>query len=125
MDSKYRKGEIVEGIISNVTNYGGFVHVDYSTNGLIHISEITNGFVDDIYTYLKIGQKVYCRVLQVDDDKHQLKLSLRNVPLKIKPRVNQRKRIMMNKQELYPDNKIGFSSLEKELSKWIKEIKND
>lgn len=122
---QYKKDDIVEGIITNIVPYGGFVHIDHETTGLIHISQLTNGFVSDINRFLSIGKRVYCKVIEVDHEKNQLKLTLRNVPKNAKPRSQKRDRTRLKPELLLPDNKIGFSSLAAQLPTWIKEHLND
>lgn len=121
MKINYRKNDVVEGIVNNVVDYGAFVYIDYHTSGLIHISEITNGFVSDISRYLSIGQKIFCRVIDVDNEKGHLRLSLKNIQKNIKPRSLRRERLLQQKQSLLPANKLGFKSLQDNLDKWIEE----
>jgi general stress protein 13 len=121
MKMHYKKDDIVEGIITNIVAYGGFVYIDHETTGLIHISQLYNGFVKDIHRFLNIGQRVYCKVIEVDGDKKQLKLSLKNIPKNAKPRNQRRERLSLKPQSLLPQSKIGFSSLASQLPQWIKE----
>ena len=51
-------GEIVEGTVSDILNYGAFVKLKDGKNGLVHISEVSNNFVEDIHKVLKTGDKV-------------------------------------------------------------------
>lgn len=120
----YKRDDIVEGIITNIVAYGGFVYIDHETTGLIHISQLTNGFVNDIHRFLNIGQRVYCKVIEVDQEKNQLKLSLKNIPKNVKPRNQRRERINLKPHLLIPQGKIGFSSLASKLPQWIKEKTN-
>lgn len=124
MNLLYKKNDVVEGIITNVTSYGAFVLIDAHTSGLIHISEITGGFVSDINHFVSTGQRVFCRVLSVDEDKNQLKLTLKNVSKKMSPRTQRRERVLLNKKSLVPASTIGFKSLKEEMPKWIKEKQN-
>lgn len=121
---QYKKDDIVEGIVTNILPYGGFVHIDHETTGLIHISQLYNGYVADIYRFLNIGQRVFCKVIDVDEDKKQLKLTLKNIPKNAKPR-SQRREKMIKPEKLLPSNKIGFSSLAAALPQWIKEKKEN
>ncbi len=122
---QYKKGDIVEGIITNIVSYGGFVYIDHETTGLIHISQVVNGFVSDIHRFLNIGQRVYCKVLEVDEEKNQLKLSLKNIPKNAKPRSQRRERANVKPSVLLPKGNIGFSSLARQLPEWIKEKSNN
>lgn len=122
---QYKKDDIVEGIVTNILPYGGFVHIDYETTGLIHISQLYNGYVSDIYRFLNIGQRVFCKVIDVDDDRQQLKLTLKNIPRNAKPRTQRREKTLMKPEKLLPKSTIGFSSLASALPEWIKEKEND
>ena len=59
-------------------NYGAFI--DFSgTSGLLHISEIRNAFVKDINTFLKIGQSVKVKIIDIDAAKGRIKLSMKQL----------------------------------------------
>lgn len=118
---QYKKDDIVEGIITNIVSYGGFVYIDHETTGLIHISQLSNGFVSDVHRFLNIGQRVFCKVLDVDSDKNQLRLSLKNIPKNARPRSQRRERANIKPSSLLPNRNIGFSSLATQLPLWIKE----
>lgn len=60
-------GNILEGTVVNITNFGAFVEVDGKT-GLVHISEVADTFVKDIREYLKEQDKVKVKVLSIDDN---------------------------------------------------------
>jgi len=72
------KGQIVEGIVSNVTSFGAFVDLGLTREGMIHISEISSRYVRDARALLSIGQVVRARVL--DGSGPRVELSLKNVP---------------------------------------------
>ena len=69
-------GEILEGKITSITNFGAFVALPDSRSGMIHISEISNEFVKDINSFLKVGQEVKVKVCSVDE-KGRIALSLK------------------------------------------------
>ena len=125
MLSNYEKGDIVEGIVTNVLPYGVFVHIDAETTGLIHISEIKNGFVSDINKFASVGQRLIVKVLEVDHDRKQLKLSLKSAPKQINHYRSRHSRNLTQKKQLLPPNKIGFASLEAKLPEWVKESLNN
>lgn len=115
--SKYKKGEIIKGIVSGIENYGVFIKIDELYNGLIHISEISDGFVRNIGDYVKIGDTIYVEVLEVDENNNQAKLSIKNISYKIGTKIEKKKIV---------ETKLGFSTLEKNLPFWIEEnIKNN
>lgn len=56
-------GNIVEGKVSGITNFGAFVKLPQGKEGLVHISEIAHEFVSDINNFLKIGENIKVKVL--------------------------------------------------------------
>lgn len=60
-------GNILEGTVVNITNFGAFVEIDGKT-GLVHISEVADTFVKDIRQYLKEQDKVKVKVISIDDN---------------------------------------------------------
>jgi len=71
------EGLQLEGVITNVTNFGAFVDVGVHQDGLIHISELANEFVSDPHKVVKPGQIVQVRVIQVDVERKRVNLSMR------------------------------------------------
>ena len=69
-------GQIVEGTVSGITNFGAFVELGGGKTGMVHISEIADAYVKDINTYLKLHDKVKVKVLAVDE-KGKISLSIR------------------------------------------------
>ncbi|TCM70969.1 uncharacterized protein EC844_101243 [Acinetobacter calcoaceticus] len=67
----------LEGVITNVTNFGAFVDIGVHQDGLIHISELANEFVSDPHKVVKPGQIVQVRVIQVDAERNRVNLSMR------------------------------------------------
>ena len=72
----YKKDEIIEVEITALKPYGAFAKVDDEYSGLIHISEINGLFIKDINDVFKIGDKKKVRILDVDEEKKQIKLSM-------------------------------------------------
>ena len=71
------EGLQLEGVVTNVTNFGAFVDVGVHQDGLVHISELANEFVSDPHKVVKPGQIVQVRVLQVDAERNRVNLSMR------------------------------------------------
>ena len=71
------EGLTLEGVITNVTNFGAFVDVGVHQDGLVHISELANEFVSDPHKVVKPGQIVQVRVLNVDVERNRVNLSMR------------------------------------------------
>lgn len=70
------KGQILQGRISGITNFGAFVQLPDNITGLVHISEVADSFVKDINEFLKVGDEVKVKVLSVDDG-GKISLSIR------------------------------------------------
>ena len=75
-------GTIVEGKVSGITNFGAFVDLPNGKTGMVHISEVSTDFVRDIKDYLKIGQVVKAKVINISE-KNEIALSIKKLmPLK-------------------------------------------
>jgi translation initiation factor 2 subunit 1 len=73
-------GDLVIASIEKVTNYGAYVFLDeYGKEGLLHISEVSSGWVRNIRSFIREGQKTVLKVLRVDPEKGHVDLSLRRV----------------------------------------------
>jgi small subunit ribosomal protein S1 len=69
-------GSVVEGVISNIVDFGAFVDLD-GIDGLIHISELSWSHVNHPSELLEIGQKVRVKVLDIDRDRQRISLGLK------------------------------------------------
>lgn len=72
-----KAGMLLEGVITNVTNFGAFVDIGVHQDGLIHISEMANQHIVDANKIVKVGQIVRVKVLDVDIKRKRIALSLR------------------------------------------------
>ncbi|MDR0535903.1 MAG: 30S ribosomal protein S1 [Puniceicoccales bacterium] len=77
IDTKYRIGDIVEGKVTKITNFGAFVELENEIDGLVHISQIEEKHVEKIKDVLKIGQAVSARVIKIDRDERRIGLSIK------------------------------------------------
>ena len=68
---------ILEGVVTNVANFGAFVDVGVHQDGLVHISALSNTFVKDPRTIVKVGDVVKVKVMQVDVDRKRIGLTMR------------------------------------------------
>ena len=106
---KYKIGDIVDGKITGIQNYGIFVNINNEYNGLIHISQVSNSFVKNINDYVKVNDVIKVKIINIDDKNKRLKLSIKDLNYK-------------NDSIKFEDsNKNGFKSLQKQLNPWIKE----
>jgi len=70
-------GMELEGVITNVANFGAFVDIGVHQDGLIHISQLADRFVSDPKQIVKVGQVVKVRVLEVNESLKRISLSMR------------------------------------------------
>jgi uncharacterized protein len=71
-----REGQILPGIVSNITNFGCFVDVGIKEKGLVHISNMAEGFVSDPTKIVSLHQHVQVKVLAIDSERKRIQLSL-------------------------------------------------
>ncbi|MFV0506766.1 MAG: Tex family protein [Bacteroidales bacterium] len=74
-----REGMIVNGIVTNITQFGAFVDLGIKENGLVHISQLADRYVADPMTVVAVNQHVKARVLSIDSDKKRISLSMRGL----------------------------------------------
>ncbi len=72
-----KEGMILEGQVTNVTNFGAFVDIGVHQDGLVHISALANRFVKDPRDVVKSGDIVKVKVMQVELDRKRIGLSMR------------------------------------------------
>lgn len=70
-------GMRLEGVITNVTNFGAFVDIGVHQDGLVHISALSNQFVKDPHTVVKTGDVVKVKVMEVDVQRKRIGLTMR------------------------------------------------
>jgi len=70
-------GMILEGTVTNVTNFGAFVDIGVHQDGLVHISALSNKFVKDPHSVVKTGDVVKVKVIEVDEKRRRIGLSMR------------------------------------------------
>ena len=71
-----REGQLLPGIVNNITNFGAFVDVGIKESGLIHISNLSDGFVSDVNAHVSLHQQVIVKVLEVDFSRKRIQLKL-------------------------------------------------
>ncbi|NJK63761.1 MAG: RNA-binding transcriptional accessory protein [Synechococcaceae cyanobacterium SM2_3_1] len=70
-------GMILEGVITNVVNFGAFVDIGVHQDGLVHISQLADRFVKDPLEVVKVGQVVRVKVIEVNEKLNRISLSMR------------------------------------------------
>ncbi|WP_191858258.1 Tex family protein [Hanstruepera ponticola] len=71
-----QEGQLLPGIVNNVTNFGAFVDIGIKESGLIHISNLSDGFVSDVNEHISLHQQIIVKVLEVDIPRKRIQLKL-------------------------------------------------
>jgi len=79
IQDKYPAGQVLEGKITRLADFGAFVELEPGVEGLIHISELARQRVWRVADVVQEGQLVMAKVLNVDPQQHRISLSLRQV----------------------------------------------
>ena len=73
-----RIGQLLPGIVNNITNFGCFVDIGIKESGLIHVSNLSDSFVKDVNTIVSLQQQIVVKVLEVDVVRKRIQLALVN-----------------------------------------------
>lgn len=71
-----KEGQLLPGIVNNITNFGCFVDIGIKESGLIHISNLADGFVKDVSDHVHLHEQIVVKVLDVDVDRKRIQLKL-------------------------------------------------
>lgn len=71
-----QEGQLLPGIVNNITNFGAFVDVGIKESGLIHVSNLSDTFVSDVNAHVSLHQQVIVKVLEVDVARKRIQLKL-------------------------------------------------
>ena len=74
---KYQVGDVLEGKVVQIKDYGAFVELEAGLDGLVHISEIANKRVENVFDELKVGETVNVKIMEIDPDKRRISLSIK------------------------------------------------
>jgi len=70
-------GMVLEGVVTNVAAFGAFVDIGVHQDGLVHISALADKFIKDPHTIVKVGQVVTVKVLEIDERRKRIALTMR------------------------------------------------
>lgn len=71
-----KEGQLLRGIVNNITNFGCFVDIGIKESGLIHISNLADGFVKDVSDHVYLHEQIVVKVLDVDVERKRIQLKL-------------------------------------------------
>lgn len=117
---EFQVGDMMVGEVTGIQPYGAFIRFPNGESGLIHISEISSYFVRNIADYVKIGQHVRVKIIDILEERNMYRLSLKQVAER--RRQNVRK---MNAQTAPQRKKrvvisqMDFDPLKRKLPEWI------
>ena len=77
IDTTYEVGQVIEGKVVQIKEYGAFVELEPGLDGLVHISEVAHKRVGNISEELEVGQTVSAKILEIDKDRKRISLSIR------------------------------------------------
>ena len=76
---KYRRGQVVKGMITNITDFGIFLEIEEGVEGLVHVSEIAEDKVQNLKEYAKVGEPLEVLIISIDKRNRKIGLSLREL----------------------------------------------
>ena len=119
MSNQIKVGQIIEVAITGIQPYGAFALLPDGSNGLIHISEISDHFVRNVESFVHIGQNINVKVIDIDEQTKQAKLSLKAIDHSLKRR--EKRTTYRHPRRLIRETPLGFTPLQEALPVWIEE----
>ncbi len=87
----YPIGTVIDGVITELKDFGAFCKITDEIEGLIHVSEIADERIEKPSDVLKVGDEVKARIIGINEEKRQVRLSLRNVEGPYQPELHEPK----------------------------------
>lgn len=79
IEERIKQGDIIEGTVKRLVDFGAFVEVEPGVEGLVHISQIANRHIATPDEVLEVGQTIQAKVLSVDEEEERISLSIKEV----------------------------------------------
>jgi len=114
---------VLEGVVTNVTNFGAFIDIGVHQDGLVHISALSNTFVKDPREVVKAGDVVKVKVMEVDVQRKRIGLSMRlddDSRDQVKDMKRENKRPQKSRQQNQSANNMGNSAMADALAQAFK-----
>ena len=118
--SKHQVGEIIEGTIIKIHNFGAMMIFLDGSRGLLHISEVANTFIRNIKKYLKIGKTYQVKIIDIEEDGF-LKLSMAQISEQEKEEYHS----LIAKKVTIDEERVDFTALKNKINEWIKTEKGE
>ena len=74
---KYQIGDVFDGKVVQIKEYGAFVELEAGLDGLVHISEIAHKRVENVFDEIKVGDKVQVKIIEIEPEKKRISLSIK------------------------------------------------
>ena len=117
---EYIVGEIIEGTITAIRDYGAIMIFNDGKKGLLHISEVANVYIRNIHKYLRIGKTYQVKIIGIEPDGF-LKLSMSKISDEEKEEYHNNG---IKKVKIDPEF-IDYSALKEKLGDWIAQEKGE
>lgn len=118
--SNIAPGDIIDGKVQGITNFGAFIELPGGLVGLVHISEIADTYVKDVKDYIKEGDSVRVKVLNISGKKIGLSIK-QALPPKEKPKPSRPEGGGQGFQSRNPRRQDSPLSLDDKIAKFLKE----
>jgi small subunit ribosomal protein S1 len=79
VDERYQTGQVVDGVVTHVVDFGAFARVEEGLEGLIHVSELAEGEVSHPRNVISVGDVVRALIINIDGERRRMGLSLRQL----------------------------------------------
>ena len=83
-------GQVLTGKVKSITPYGAFIDINVNRDGLVHISELSDTRVEKVEDVVQVGQEVTVRILEIDNSKNRISLTMRTQERQARPLIVQK-----------------------------------
>lgn len=83
IDSKFVQGQVIEGKVAKILDFGAFVEISEGVEGLVHLSEISDENITNASSILSIGEKIKVKILDINKESHKISLSIKEAKEKV------------------------------------------
>ena len=86
-------GQVLTGKVKSITPYGAFIDINVNRDGLVHISELSDTRVEKVEDVIQVGQEVTVRILEIDNGKNRISLTMRTQERQARPERRRRQEV--------------------------------
>ncbi len=86
-------GQVLTGKVKSITPYGAFIDINVNRDGLVHISELSDTRVEKVEDVVQVGQEVTVRILEIDNSKNRISLTMRTQERQARPERRRRQEV--------------------------------